>query len=40
MAKAFTGPVTSEVPASILQFHSDVTLVGDEAALGKLMELV
>ena len=40
VAKAFTGPVTSEVPASILQFHSDVTLVGDEAALGKLMELV
>ena len=38
MARAFTGPVTPEVPASILQFHRDVTLVGDQAALGKLME--
>ena len=31
--KAFTGPVTPQVPASILQFHRDFTLVGDEAAL-------
>lgn len=31
--KAFFGPVTSEVPASILQMHNDVTLVADEAAL-------
>ena len=38
VAQAFCGPVTPEVPASILQFHSDVTLVGDEAALSKLME--
>ena len=38
VARAFTGPVTPEVPASILQFHRDVTLVGDQAALGKLME--
>ncbi len=30
---AFFGPVTPQVPASILQFHRDVTLVGDEAAL-------
>lgn len=30
--KAFYGPVTPEVPASILQFHPDVTLVCDEAA--------
>lgn len=36
--KAFTGPVTPEVPASILQFHPDVILVGDEAALGKLLK--
>jgi glucosamine-6-phosphate deaminase len=30
---AFFGPVTPQVPASILQLHGDVTLVGDEAAL-------
>lgn len=34
--KAFFGPVTPKVPASILQFHPDVTLVGDEAALSKI----
>ena len=37
--KAFTGPVTPEVPASILQMHNDVTLLGDEAALAKIVEL-
>ena len=31
--KAFFGPVTPQVPASILQLHPDVVLVGDEAAL-------
>ena len=31
--KAFFGPVTPEVPASILQMHPDFTLVCDEAAL-------
>ena len=31
--KAFFGPVTPEVPASILQMHPDFTLVGDEEAL-------
>lgn len=36
--KAFRGPITPEVPASILQLHPDVTLVGDESALAKLME--
>lgn len=36
LAKALTGPVTPEVPASILQFHPDVTVVADEAALSKL----
>ena len=35
--KAFTGPVTPEVPASILQMHPDVTIVGDEAALSLLI---
>lgn len=36
--KAFAGPVAPEVPASILQLHPDVTVVGDESALSKLME--
>ena len=31
--KAFFGPVTPEVPASILQLHPDFTLVADEEAL-------
>lgn len=34
--KAFFGPVTPQVPASILQMHPDVILVGDEAALSQL----
>lgn len=38
VAKAFAGPITPQVPASILQLHNDVTLVGDKAALSKLME--
>ena len=36
VVKAFFGPVTPEVPASILQFHKDVILVADEAALSKV----
>lgn len=36
VAKAFLGPVTPSVPASILQMHPDVTIVGDEAAFSKL----
>ena len=31
--EAFFGPITPQVPASVLQLHSDVTVVGDEAAL-------
>lgn len=31
--KAFQGPITPEVQASVLQLHNDVILVGDEAAL-------
>jgi glucosamine-6-phosphate deaminase len=31
--KAFFGPITPEVPASILQMHPDFILVADEAAL-------
>ena len=36
--RAFTGPVTPQMPASILQLHPYVTLVGDKAALSKLVE--
>lgn len=36
--KAFCGPITPEVPASILQLHRDVVLVGDVAALSGLRE--
>ena len=36
VAKAVQGPITPEVPASILQLHPDVTIVGDEAALSGL----
>lgn len=35
--KAFFGPVTPQVPASILQLHPDVILVGDKAALSKIL---
>lgn len=35
VAKAFWGPVTPEVPGSILQMHPNVTVVADEAALSK-----
>lgn len=38
VCKAFAGPITPEVPASVLQLHNDVTLVGDKAALGKLLK--
>lgn len=34
--KAFTGPVTPMVPASILQMHPNVIVVGDKAAMSKL----
>lgn len=35
---AVCGPITPQCPASILQLHSDVVIVGDEAALSKLVE--
>ena len=35
VAKSFFGPVTPEVPASILQLHSDVVVIADTAALSK-----
>lgn len=34
--EAFLGPVTPEVPASILQFHPDALVIVDEAAGAKL----
>lgn len=34
--KAFFGPVTPHVPASILQLHNDIVLVADAAALAKV----
>lgn len=37
--RAFTGPITPEVPASVLQLHNDVILVGDEAALSGLSHI-
>ncbi len=36
LKKSFFGPVTPEVPASILQFHPDVTVICDEAACSLL----
>ena len=33
---AFCGPITPQVPASILQLHPHVTLVGDRAALTEI----
>lgn len=34
--KAFFGPVTPQVPGSILQLHKNVVVVADEAALSKV----
>ena len=34
---AFCGPITPFCPASILQLHNDMVLVGDKAALSKLV---
>ena len=36
VAKTVAGPVTPDVPASILQLHPNVTIIGDEAALSGL----
>ena len=36
--KAFCGPVTPQVPASILQMHRHFTLIADEAALKYMNE--
>jgi glucosamine-6-phosphate deaminase len=34
--EAFSGPVTPQVPASVLQLHNNVTLVGDQGALSMI----
>ena len=39
LCQAVSGPVTNQVPASVLQLHPDVTLVADEAALSKLRQV-
>ena len=38
LSRVLSGKVTPAVPASILQFHPNVTIIADEAAL-KLSEL-
>ena len=35
LQRAFFAPVTPQVPASVLQFHHDVTLICDRAAAGR-----
>lgn len=36
LQKVIQGPITPQVPGSVLQLHSDVTVVADEAALSKM----
>ena len=36
IAAMINGPVTEDMPASILQNHADVTVIVDEAAASKL----
>lgn len=36
--QSLRGPITPQVPASILQLHRDVTVVADEAALSRFTE--
>lgn len=40
LREAFCGPVTPNVPASIMQLHPDFTLVADEAALSLVDNLL
>ncbi|MBR1931048.1 MAG: glucosamine-6-phosphate deaminase [Lachnospiraceae bacterium] len=35
---AFFGPITPKVPASVLQLHNDVTLVGDKESLSLIQD--
>lgn len=36
LKKALYGPITPQVPASVLQMHSDVIVIADEAALSAI----
>lgn len=36
LKKVVCGPITPEVPASVLQLHPDTTIVADEAALSRM----
>lgn len=38
--KAFFGAITPQVPASILQLHQEVIVVGDEAAFSKIKDRI
>ena len=37
---AFFGPITPKVPASVLQLHNDVTLVGDKEAMSLVTDYI
>jgi len=39
LKQVLAGPITPQVPASILQLHPDVTIVADSAALSKIENL-
>lgn len=39
VAKALNGPITPQLPASILQLHQNVTVIADEAALELAVEV-
>ena len=36
--RSFFGPITPQVPASVLQLHRDVTVIADEAAFSVIRE--
>lgn len=38
LKKALCGPVTPQVPASVLQLHRDVTVIADQDALGEITQ--
>jgi glucosamine-6-phosphate deaminase len=38
ICRSFAGPVTTDVPCSVLQKHENIILVGDSAALHLLKE--
>ena len=38
--RAFFGPISEDFPVSIFQLHPDVTVVLDEAAAGRIKELL